>query len=271
MELTLGIEVRWVATIKPVAYKKTLTGKSNAYLITFDDGRDYVVKYLQPGFEKTLANEWVAYCLARYLGLPIPFAQIVEIPQEFSLQIPGFSQMTPTQFQFASRYIPDCFDGHQVTNVPGISNNEYLAGVILFDYWLCNRDRTRKNIVLCDESPDSYYLWIIDHAEVFASYNWSLEDMESLPVTILKSATHQIMACFIENEQDFFEQLEIIQTIPIHLIEEIVTLIPEDWQVTSEERKAIVSALVTRRKRILKKVMERFIKRVYRPIHVKDK
>ena len=257
--------------IKPVAYKKTLEGKSNAHLITFNDGRDYVVKYFQPGFEKTLANEWVAYCLARYLGLPIPFAQLVEIPQEFSSQYPELSQMTQTQFQFASLYVTDCFDGHQVTEVPAISNNENLAGVILFDYWMCNRDRTRKNIILCDDAPKSYRLWIIDHAEVFASYNWSLQDLESLPITILKSATHQIMAYFIKDEQEFSDQLEIIQSLPIHLIEEIVALIPEDWQVTGEERKAIVSTLVIRRKRILKKLMERFIKRVYRPIHEQDK
>lgn len=256
--------------IKPVAYKKTLEGKSNAHLITFNDGRDYVVKYFQPGFEKSLANEWVAYCLARYLGLPIPFAKLVEIPQEFSSQYLELSRMTQTQFQYASLYMPDCFDGHQVTNVPAITNKENLAGIILFDYWMCNRDRTRKNIILCDDTPNSYRLWIIDHAEVFASYNWGIEDLESLPITILKSATHQIMACFIENEKDFYEQLEIIQTIPIHLIEEIVAVIPEDWQVTSEERKAIVSTLHTRRKRILKKLMERFIKRVYLPIHVKD-
>jgi hypothetical protein len=256
--------------IKPVAYKKTLEGKSNAHLITFNDGRDYVVKYFQPGFEKTLANEWVSYCLARYLGLPIPFAQIVEIPQEFSLQYPELSQIIHTQFQFASLFVPDCFDGHQVTSVPAISNKDSLAGIILFDYWMSNRDRTRKNIILCNDSPNSHYLWIIDHAEVFSSYNWTLQDIESLPNTLLKSATHQIMACYIENEQEFSEQLEVIQTLPIHLIEEIVTVIPEDWQVTSEERKAIVSTLVTRRKRILRKLMERFIKRVYLPIHEHD-
>jgi len=256
--------------IKPVAYKKTLEGKSNAHLITFNDDRDYVVKYLQPGFEKTLANEWVAYCLARYLELPIPFAQLVEIPQEFSLQYPELSEMTQTQYQFASLYVPDCLDGHQVTDISSITNKENLAGIILFDYWLCNRDRTRKNIILCDDTPNSYHLWIIDHAEVFASYNWTLQDIESLPITILKSATHQIMAYFIENEQEFNEHLEIIQTLPIHLIEEIVAVIPEDWQVTSEERKAIVSTLVTRRKRILRKLMERFIKRIFRPIHEHD-
>ena len=75
--------------IMPTVYQKKLEGKSNAHLITFSDGKDYVVKYFQPGFEKTLPNEWVAYCLARYLGLPIPYAQLVEIPHEFSSQSSG--------------------------------------------------------------------------------------------------------------------------------------------------------------------------------------
>ena len=79
--------------IEPIAYRKKLEGKSNAHLITFNDGRDYVVKYFQPGFEKTLANEWISYCLARYLGLPIPFAQFVEIPHDFSSQIPELARV----------------------------------------------------------------------------------------------------------------------------------------------------------------------------------
>lgn len=253
--------------IQPVAYQKKLIGKSNAHLITFDDGRDYVVKFFQPGFDKTLANEWIAYCIGRYLGLPIPYAQLVEIPQDFCSQVPELSSVTHTQFQFASLYVSECFDGHQVWTVPKITNPKSLAGIILFDYWLSNRDRTRKNIVLCEETPNSYQLWIIDHAEIFRSYNWIKEDLEIQPVELIKSATHQMMACFIEDEKEFFEPLEIIQTMPIHLIEEIVELIPDDWSVSPEEKKAIVTTLLTRRKRILKKLMERFLKRVYRPLH----
>lgn len=253
--------------IQPIAYKKTLEGKSGAHLITFDDGRDYVVKYHQPGFEKALVNEWIAYCLGRYLGLPIPFAQIVQIPQEFSTQVPALTQMSHTQFQFASLYVPDCFDGHQVTSVPQISNHQTMAGIILFDYWLCNRDRTRKNIVLCEDSPGAYRLWIIDHAEVFNSFNWVQTDLENLPTHLMKSATHELMLRFIDDEQYFFKYLDIIQTMPIHLIEEIVTVIPDGWNISQEEKKAMVTALIVRRKKILKKIIERYIKKVYRPIH----
>lgn len=253
--------------IKPVAYQRKLAGKSNAHLIAFDDGREYVVKFSQPGFEKSLPNEWVAYCLARYLGLPVPFARIVEIPQEFTAMIPDYTQFVPSQFQFASLYVPNCLDGHQVNNVYGIVNAETLAGIILLDYWLGNRDRTRKNILLQEEANDIYHLWIIDHAEILGSNNWETSSLENLPTGLRKSAAQKLMAAFIENEDAFSEHLELIQTIPIFLIEEIVSTIPDDWMVTDVEKKAMVTMLLKRRKKVLPKLLPRFIKKVYRPLH----
>jgi hypothetical protein len=253
--------------IKPVEYRMRLEGKSNAHLIAFDDGRDYVVKFSQAGFEKTLPNEWVSYCLARYLGLPVPFARLVEIPEEFSSKIPDYEQFIPTQFQFASLYVPNGLDGHQVKNVSGIVNAETLPGIILLDYWLGNRDRTRKNILLEEDAKDIYRLWIIDHAEILGSYNWTISSIENLPTGLRKSAAQQLMAAYIEHEDIFFEQLDMIQTIPIFLIEEIVSTIPDDWMVTKEEKKALVTVLLKRRKKILPKLLPRFIKKVYRPLH----
>lgn len=253
--------------IEPIAYQKQLEGKSNAHLISFSDGKDYVVKYFQQGFEKTLPNEWVSYCLARYLGLPIPFAQIINIPQSFSSQIPELAQMHHTPYQFALTYIPDCLDGHQVLNISNISNSHELASIIAFDYWLYNSDRTRKNILLKKEQENTYRLWAIDHAEVFGTYNWQKEAIEQLPSGIIKSATHQIMASFIEDENQLFEQLDIIQTIPIFLIEEIVSMIPDEWMVTKEEKKAMVSSLLFRRKKVLPDLMKKFVNKIYWPIH----
>ncbi|MFZ7944486.1 HipA family kinase [Neobacillus sp. 19] len=254
----------------PVAYQKKLEGKSNAHLITFNDGKDYVVKFFQPGFEKTLPNEWVGYCLARYLGLPVPFARIVDISEEFTSLVPELANVQLTRYQFASLYIPDCLNGHQVSEVSNIVNHQTLAGIVMLDYWLCNRDRTRKNILLREGESGEYQLWMIDQAEIFGTYNWLHADLENLPVEVLKSATHQLMAGFIDNEQRFTDHLELIQTMPILLMEEIVSLIPDDWMVSREEKKAIVTTLVTRRKTILPKLMERFLKKVYQPFHANE-
>lgn len=253
--------------IEPIAYQKPLEGKSNAHLIRFNDGRDYVVKSFKPEFEKALPNEWVAYCLARFLGLPIPFAKIVEIPQDFLNQVPELAVLSGTQHHFISLYEPNCYDGHQVPEVTQILNHQSLAGIILFDYWLCNRDRTRKNILLREEMPGSYRLWIIDHSEIFGSFNWVHPYLETIPIRSMKSATHQLMASFIDDERSFAEQLERIQTIPILLLEEIVSVIPDDWQISVDDRKDIVSTLVRRRKKVLPQLIHKFVKNVYRPLN----
>ncbi|WP_394233314.1 HipA family kinase [Niallia oryzisoli] len=252
--------------IEPIAYQKQLEGKSNAHLISFSDGKDYVVKYFQQGFEKTLPNEWISYCLARYLGLPIPFARIIDIPQSFSSQIPELAAMNHTPHQFALTYIPDCLDGHQVLRIPEITNSNELASIIVFDYWLYNSDRTRKNILLQGESENAFRLWAIDHAEVFGTYNWQQDELENLPTGLIKSATHQIMASFIPDEKQLFEQINIIQTIPTFLIEEIVSMIPDEWMVSKEEKKAMVNSLLVRRKKILPDLIQKFVDKIYRPM-----
>ncbi|WP_042356080.1 HipA family kinase [Bacillus rubiinfantis] len=253
----------------PVAYKQKLEGKSNSHLITFNDGNDYVVKFYQTGFEKSLANEWVGYCLGRYLQLPIPFGKIIDVTQEFSGQFPDLAEMSQIPYQFASLYIPNCQDGHDVETIHEITNHCSLAGVILLDYWLFNRDRTRKNILLHETGPNQFHLWMIDQAEIFGGYAWSQTEIENLPDDLIKSATHQLMASFIKKEEQFFQELEYIQTIPILLLEEIMALIPDEWNVTKEEKKAMVTTLVTRRHKVLPEVIRKFIKYVYRPLHEK--
>lgn len=262
--------------IKPVHYRKKLEGKSNAHLITFDDGNDYVVKFFQPGFEKTLPNEWLGYCLARYLQLPVPFGRIVDIPDGFlaeaqheSSEVEDSSEMVERcdiSYQFVSLYVPDCVDGHEVPEILKLTNSSMLARIILFDYWLGNQDRTRKNILFQKEDDGVFTLWAIDQAEVLGGFNWEQSDLESLPSGLIKSTAHRMMASFIDKEEDFYEQLEVIQTMPILLMEEMVALIPEEWGVTKEERKAIVTTLLHRRHKVLPKQMERFIHKIYRPL-----
>jgi len=251
--------------IEPRQYKKKLPGKSNAHLIEFDDGNDYVVKFLQPGFEKSLANEWIGYCLGRYMGVSVPFSLLVEIPPSFLQSIPELGNIIPTKYQFASKFVPDCVDAHEAKVIRDIINKETLASLIVVDYWLMNRDRTRKNILLKEVGHNQYQLWAIDHSEIIRSYNWKIQDLQQTNPRLIKSMAHQIVASFIENEEEFWHQVDLLQKMPALLIEETIDLIPEDWMVTKEERKALTGILVNRRKRIVPKLIHQFIKKIYLP------
>ncbi|PKG24344.1 HipA family kinase [Niallia nealsonii] len=243
--------------IKPSCFKKKLEGKSQSLLLTCSDGNDYVVKDMLPGFEKSLANEWIGYCIGRFLGLPIPFAQIIETPSDFFKDQPTI-EMPHSPHQFASLYVPLCQNGHEVGKLKEISNASCLAGIIVFDYWLYNRDRTRKNI-LFQEDGSAHSVIIIDHAEIFNSYNWHKDDLKKLPTGMIKSATHQFIHSFVPDKKMYDEFLENIQSMPIHLLQEIVDVIPEEWNVSAEEKEEIVKALIKRRKK-LPQIIKRFLK-----------
>jgi hypothetical protein len=147
-------------------------------------------------------------------------------------------------------------------------NTSDLAKIIIFDYWLCNTDRTRKNIILQEKSPGTYVLSVIDHAEIFGSFSWTAHDLQQLPQKLLKSATHQMMASFIKEEEIFWEEMKRVQTIPTQLLEEIFAFIPADWNLSADDRLEIINVLNIRRHKILPKVMRKFIKTIYRPLHL---
>jgi hypothetical protein len=252
--------------MNPKQYHKLFESKTNnAHLITFDNNDNYVVKLFKDTEEKALINEWLAYCIARYMELPVAPSCFVEMPKEFIDTIPNSDQFQYTVKQFASKYIENSVNGHEA-NIKSIINHKDLAGIIVFDYWLCNTDRTRKNVLLQEREEGSYFLWIIDHAEIFGSFSWITNDLHHLPQKIMKSATHEMMAQFITDEEDFKKQVKLIQTIPTQLLEEILLLIPCDWHLSLEEQQEIIKALIYRREKVLPTLIEKFIKKVYRPI-----
>jgi hypothetical protein len=253
--------------MKPSTYRKLFPSKTNnAHLITFDDGKDYVVKLYKEEESKALINEWFAYCIARYMELPVPPSYLVEMPEEFVASIPNNEKFKYTTKQFASKYIENSVNGHEV-NAIDIINKEDLAKIIVFDYWLCNTDRTRKNVLLEEKTPGNYFLSVIDHAEICGSFNWTVNDLQQLPQTLMKSSTHEMMAKFIQEEDDFNKQIKLIQTIPTQLLEEILSFVPSDWDLSSDEQSELIKALVYRRDKILPMIIREFIKQVYHPIH----
>jgi hypothetical protein len=253
--------------MKPVVYKQLFDSKTNnAHLITFDNGEDYVVKLYKATEDKALINEWFAYCIARFMGLPVPYSYLVEMPESFIESMPNSKDLQYTSMQFASKYINDSVNAHEA-NIESIINHSDLAKIIVFDYWLCNTDRTRKNVLLQEKTPGSFYLWVIDHAEILNSFSWTLNDLEHLPQKIIKSATHEMMAKFITDEKEMKKQINIIQSIPTQLLEEILSFIPNDWKLSDDEKNELIKTLNFRRYKILPMLIGKFIKRVYRPIH----
>ncbi|MCA1029730.1 hypothetical protein LCL95_01635 [Bacillus timonensis] len=251
--------------MKPVKYIRVFEGKSNnAHLIEFDNGKQYIVKFLKENQKRVLINEWIGYCIARYMQLPVPPSRIVEIPHSFLKEMNHTDNIIYTPQQFASLYIPDCKNGHELTN-PNVVNTENLAGIILLDYWLHNTDRTRKNILYKEIAPNEQQLFIIDQADLFGSSNWTTQDLLTLSQRLLKSYTHELLSGFIEEEEQFYRNIQVIKAIPSLLLKEILDFAPVEWGLTAEEKENLLHILEFRRESVLTGNIKKFIREKYLP------
>lgn len=256
-----------VLDIQPIKYHQLFEGKSNnAHLFSFDNGKKYIVKFIKEGQEKILFNEWIGYSIARYLQLPVPASRFVQIPESQLSKLTDAKFIKYTDTQFAIEYIPNCKNAHELTS-PNIINLEQLAGIIIMDYWLYNQDRTRKNVLFKEELEGKHKLIIIDHADLFGSFAWESINLPTYSRNLMKSAAHELIASFIQDEKEFYNLLSLIQSIPIHLLNEIVAFTPDDWGITDDDKKRVVDYLVCRRDMVLAKLISDFIKVRYRPLH----
>ncbi|KHF40606.1 HipA family kinase [Halalkalibacter okhensis] len=249
--------------ITPIQHVKKLENNTkNVHVLTFNDQKEYLVKFHVFHHQKALVNEWLSYCLARYLQLPVPPAEIVEIPRELYETIPDFLHVPYVSHHLA---FTDQVNQERQRKVSEMINQEHIAAIIVLDYWLCNSNRTQNNIFLGEMSENQYDLSILESPTCFGSTSWTITDLQKLPERVFDSSTHRILARFIKSEQEFREQLKIIQQIPMLLIDEILSFIPDCWHLTKEERKEIVRTLRHRKYKVLPKVLDKFISNVYLP------
>ncbi|MFS1514184.1 HipA family kinase [Chengkuizengella sp. SCS-71B] len=250
-------------------YHKPLKSKSNhKHLVSFDNHQNYAVHFLHAGNEKSLMNEWIAYCIAKYMEIPVPEVQIIEMPNIFLEEIPNLNayyQHDLSKKQSAILYLEETIPLNEA-EARHIINVDDIAKMIVFDYWLCNTNRTHHNVLLKYETPGVYHCWIMDHSEIFSSISWTAADLESLPETLLQNVTHETLANFIPNEREFIEQIKVIQTIPSLLLEEILSLIPEEWKLSEKEQKNVLKTLNYRRYKVIPRVINQFINEIYSPL-----
>jgi hypothetical protein len=128
-------------------------GVTKPFLCRGDNGLQYFVKGHGAG-RRALINEWIAGNLGRRLGLPIPDFQLVAIPAElirFSARDDAHD--LGAGVGFASQRVENA-DELSYLFIAQISP-ELRARILLFDWWVCNGDRT-----LTPDGGNPNLLWV---------------------------------------------------------------------------------------------------------------
>lgn len=141
------------SSLYAVQHVKTMRGGSQAHLLRASDGSFYVTKLLgNPQHDRVLANEMLASRLGRWLGLPIPAVEVIEICDWLSQPIPefrfekgGYVVQCANGRHLGSRYPEDPWEDKLFDYVPEeyfskVKNRSDFARILTLDKWVANTD-----------------------------------------------------------------------------------------------------------------------------------
>lgn len=251
--------------IYPIRIVKPMAGKSEPHLVEFSDNLQYVVKFKNSRHgTRALVNEYVVGELAKILTLPVAPFRIAHFSNVFMNQQPTLTQYGfEAGNQFASLYIKNCRglpreEGHVFPTAEEIENATDAAGIIVLDLWVSNVDRGSQNFLLEFLPDERYHIYMIDHGNCFPrGFYWTINTLKETPKKVYKTTSNLWCASLLKNREEFTPFLKAIQSIPDQKIKEIMQTIPEDWQITGQEREALAVHLINGKK-VLPSLIQKF-------------
>lgn len=231
-------------------------GATKPYIIECDDGNQYVAKFPgNPDGTRVLINEFVCGSLAKKLKLPLPDFKIIKIDniEEFDI-LKGNIELINGSI-FCSKYV------EKATHIPSyrfirkVNNINDSLKILIFDVIIGNNDRNQGNLLV---NLKNNSLVMIDHSHVFIGE--ALWDEKMLLELIgndisIKEMNHFFLDMFMNeinkfDKIEFYEYINLVRSITIEDINEIIDDIPEDWMITKEEKNALCHFIYDRVKRV---------------------
>jgi HipA-like protein len=171
-----------------VQHVKRMRGGAQSHLMRCDNGCYYVVKFRNnPQHERVLANEFLATQLAMLVGLPVPVAMLIDVPQwlvdkteELTIVVGTHAFPVEAGLQFGSQYVVSPMHGQVFDYLPSgmldrVRNLETFAGILALDKWTGNADG-RQAAFWRKTSEKKYSAVFIDQGYCFNAGEWTFPD-----------------------------------------------------------------------------------------------
>src|ERR1700687_4930000 len=162
-------------------------GGSLPAIIEADDDGLYVLKFRGAGQgPKALIAELLAGEIGRAAGLPVPEIVFVELPAERARTEPDAEIQSligaSAGLNIGLDYLPGSVTFDPLVLVP---DARLAAGVVWFDAFVCNVDRTVRNVNMLIWHRR---LWLIDHgASLYFHHAWNRHDQHATnPFSLIK-------------------------------------------------------------------------------------
>lgn len=130
-------------------------GQTKPIFCVGEDGHRYVVKGSSTG-NKARICEWISGRLSRYLDLPVPPFEMMELdPRLLHYGVTEYADRIGSGIAFGSQRVSNTIEilYSQIQRIP----SDLRARVLLFDWWIANGDR-----ILSESGGNPNLLWDVD-------------------------------------------------------------------------------------------------------------
>lgn len=220
--------------------KKMETGGSNSQLIECKEGK-FVVKFKQnPQGPRVLVNELVSAILATTLLLLCPKAAVVSAAPEFIEMNQAVLSTFSPGLHFGSEYLSS--DESRVTStfdsqtIKQADNFNELAGIMAFDVWTANTDRTLANLISYENR-----ILMIDHGHNFTAPNWTAQTLRAS----VNNSYDWSLKNFV-NRDLLNAEIQKISSLDPMAIQTAIDQVPNEWGLTSDDKNALLEFLTHR-------------------------
>jgi hypothetical protein len=243
------------------AINKIPNGCTKPYYIACSDGNQYAVKFKEnPEGPRVLVNEYVCAKIAEVLELPLASPSFIEIDQNFisvygqQIEEHVGKRITPG-LHFGTKKIRKAFQIYDSTMLQEAVNVDCIPDIILFDHLICNTDRESNGGNLIFDASNMSIV-IIDHTHAFdLGPIWTAHDLRQRigePFTIFNTSgyIYKKLVPYVKGHNPFSNILKKMKRLTPDLLFDIILNIPEEWNVTLDEKHALHEYLVDRLNRI---------------------
>ena len=217
-----------------------------------DDKEKYIVKFSNQN--NSFANEFVCYNIANKISLTTTPSFAVKIEQK-AVEIINRRKAQENEplitegKYFFSKFVEDPYtlneEGHNTLKPTEIRNLEQVPGMIVFDVFVDNGNRSHQNALIHPidkESPIFEYV-LIDHGHCFSSDGWNANSIKNLQYTIkpIPWKTTEIT-----NVCAFIPYIAALDLLDESFFKKIIEEIPSEWKHVPEDFEALLAFLTSR-------------------------
>lgn len=241
---------------------KTFTTATEAVYVTTDIGKGYLKAMGNRGGPHLLAADWVATHLAAWLGLPTFEIALIRVTDIDEIPLGANRSVQPGP-AFISKEMSGNVWGGGEESLKGLVNPEDIGKLVVFDTWTRNCDRhppdltsrnpNRNNVFFSNEGQQDgkQKLIAMDHTHCFN--RGDNIDRRIGRIDLVKDARiYGLFPEFVPFMRDlalrpaWMDAVNRLQTLDRRWVQGIVSSIPQEWEVESVARVALVDQICDR-------------------------